>query len=69
MVRNLCKLSKATQKVLKLAACIGNQFNLEVLSIVNEESDLVTAANLWEALQSGLILPCRGDKSPITLIG
>ena len=46
MVRNLRKLSKATQKVLKLAACIGNQFNLEVLSIVNEESDLVTAANL-----------------------
>ena len=24
---------------------------------MNEESDLVTAANLWEALQFGLILP------------
>ena len=67
MVRNLRKLSKATQKVLKLAACIGNQFNLEVLSIVNEESDLVTAANLWEALQSGLILPI-GDNYKIPLV-
>ena len=34
---------------------------------MNEESDLVTAANLWEALQSGLILPI-GDNYKIPLV-
>ncbi|MEG3889390.1 AAA family ATPase [Microcoleus sp. Z1_A1] len=55
--RNIRKLPEKNQKSLKLAACIGNQFNLEVLSIVNEESNLATAAHLWEAMQAGLILP------------
>jgi len=57
VARNIRKLPEKTQKALKLAACIGNQFNLEVLSIVNEESNLATAAHLWEAMQAGLILP------------
>ncbi|MEG4487899.1 AAA family ATPase [Microcoleus sp. D2_18a_B4] len=57
VARNIRKLPEITQKSLKLAACIGNQFNLEVLSIVNEESNIATAAHLWEALQAGLILP------------
>ena len=57
IARNISKLPPDTQKVLKLAACLGNQFNLNVLAIVNERSDLVTAQQLWDALQSGLILP------------
>ncbi|KYC36901.1 serine/threonine protein kinase [Scytonema hofmannii PCC 7110] len=59
--RNIRKLSLETQKVLKLAACIGNTFNLEVLAIVNETSSLTTAAKLWSALQAGLILPLTQD--------
>jgi predicted ATPase/signal transduction histidine kinase/GAF domain-containing protein len=50
------KLPLATQDVLKLAACIGDRFNLEVLSIVSEQSQLVTTA-VWNGLQAGLILP------------
>ncbi|MCL1466971.1 AAA family ATPase [Argonema galeatum] len=57
VARNIRKLPETTQKVLKLAACVGNQFNLEILSIVNEESNVVTAGYLWSALQAGLILP------------
>ncbi|NJQ98100.1 MAG: hypothetical protein HC784_11760, partial [Hydrococcus sp. CSU_1_8] len=38
IARNLVKLPEMTQQVLKLAACLGNQFNLEMLAIVNEES-------------------------------
>jgi len=57
IARNIQKLQAATQEILKLAACIGNQFSLEVLAIVNEESPVVTAAHLWAALQAGLILP------------
>jgi predicted ATPase/signal transduction histidine kinase/tRNA A-37 threonylcarbamoyl transferase component Bud32 len=57
IARNIGKLSEATQQILKLAACLGNQFNLEILATVNEISAPTAAAQLWEALQSGLILP------------
>ena len=57
VAKNIQKLPKNTQHVLKLAACIGNQFNLDVLAIVNEQSITVTAAQLWDALQAGLVLP------------
>ena len=57
IARNLQKLPSASQKVLKLAACIGNRFNLEVVSIINEKTATQTAADLWPALQIGLILP------------
>ncbi|HEY9873053.1 MAG TPA: serine/threonine-protein kinase PknK, partial [Candidatus Obscuribacterales bacterium] len=50
IARNIQKLLPETQKVLKLAACIGNRFNLDVLAIVNEKSQSETANNLWNAL-------------------
>ncbi|MEL7039269.1 MAG: ATP-binding protein [Cyanobacteria bacterium J06592_8] len=57
MAGRLQKLPEETQKVLKLAACIGNRFNLETLAIVQQTSELETATYLWEALKEGLILP------------
>ncbi len=57
MVQQLQKLPAATQQVLKLAACMGNQFNLETLSIVLEQSPALTATTLWPVLEAGLILP------------
>jgi predicted ATPase/signal transduction histidine kinase/tRNA A-37 threonylcarbamoyl transferase component Bud32 len=51
------KLPAATQEVLKLAACVGDKFALDVLSLVREESANVTATELYSALQAGLILP------------
>ncbi|TAF41488.1 MAG: serine/threonine-protein kinase PknK, partial [Oscillatoriales cyanobacterium] len=57
MAIQLQKLPAATQNVLKLAACIGNQFDLATLAIVSKQSETETAANLWKALQEGLILP------------
>jgi predicted ATPase/signal transduction histidine kinase len=51
------KLPIYTQKVLKLAACIGNQFDLKSLALVNEKSVVETASDLWQALLDGLILP------------
>ncbi|MEG4485238.1 AAA family ATPase [Microcoleus sp. D2_18a_B4] len=56
MAAQLQKLPKETQDVLKLAACIGAQFDLETLAIVNEELPEQTASALWNALQEGLIL-------------
>ena len=57
MALQLDKLPIQTQEVLKLAACIGNQFDLNSLSIISEKSQVETAADLWKALQEGLILP------------
>ncbi|MGD1806811.1 trifunctional serine/threonine-protein kinase/ATP-binding protein/sensor histidine kinase [Dapis sp. BLCC M126] len=57
MAGRLHKLPDATQEVLKLAACIGNQFDLETLAIICEAPSEEIAANLWSALQSRLILP------------
>ena len=53
----LQKLPTQTQNTLKLAACIGNQFDLGTLAIVCEQSKEDTANSLWRALQEGLILP------------
>ncbi|HLO48478.1 MAG TPA: AAA family ATPase, partial [Kamptonema sp.] len=57
MVFQLQRLPKSTQSVLKLAACIGNQFDLQTLAIVCQLSEVEAATNLWAALQSDLILP------------
>jgi PAS domain S-box-containing protein len=57
MAAQLQKLPAKTQEVLKLAACIGAQFDLDTLAIVNEELPEQTASALWRALQEELILP------------
>ncbi|MBE9123322.1 AAA family ATPase [Tychonema sp. LEGE 07199] len=57
MALQLQKLPPQTQEVLKLAACIGNEFDLATLSIVSEKSLIEAATDLWKSLQEGLILP------------
>ncbi|MEA5574722.1 serine/threonine-protein kinase PknK, partial [Calothrix sp. UHCC 0171] len=57
MALQLQKLPPTTQNILKLAACIGNQFDLHTLAIVCEQSEMETSTALWKALQSGFILP------------
>ncbi|MGI0490343.1 AAA family ATPase [Alkalinema pantanalense CENA528] len=57
MALQLQKLPEATQEILKLAACIGAQFDLETLAIVGEQSKTAVAATLWQALHEGLIIP------------
>jgi len=57
MSMQLQKLPTATQEILKLAACISNQFDLSTLAIISEKSEIEIATDLWSALQTGLILP------------
>ena len=57
MASRLHKLPEETQEVLKLAACIGNEFDLETLAIVSEREQMEAATSLWRALQEELILP------------
>ena len=60
-ISKITKLDRKTQNILQLAACIGNQFNLEFLSIVNNKSQITTAKELQPALKSGLILPLSNN--------
>ncbi|MHC0062237.1 ATP-binding sensor histidine kinase [Nostoc sp. UIC 10890] len=57
VAQQLQKLPPNTQDILKLAACIGNQFDLKTLAIVSEKSQIEAATSLWKALQEGLIIP------------
>ena len=57
MAGRLQKFPQETQEVLKLAACIGNQFDLGTLATVCEKSKEDVADSLWRALQEGFILP------------
>lgn len=57
MALQLQKLPRETQDILKLAACIGAEFDLNTLAIVSETSPGMTATDLWQALQKGLVIP------------
>lgn len=57
MIRKITGLSESSQRMLQLAACIGNAFDLPILSIVSQRSLAQTAEELWEAIQTGLIIP------------
>ncbi|WP_426777756.1 diguanylate cyclase domain-containing protein [Lusitaniella coriacea] len=57
MAIRLQKLPQATQRVLTLAACIGNQFDLAILAIVSEQSQQEVAMTLWQALKEEFVLP------------
>ncbi|MDY6783250.1 MAG: AAA family ATPase [Cyanobacteriota bacterium] len=56
-IKNAKKIPKETRKLLKLAACVGNQFDLKTLAIVSKKSLQETAQDLRAALQSSLIVP------------
>jgi PAS domain S-box-containing protein len=57
MAEQLQRFSAATQSVLKLAACVGAQFDLQTLATVCEKSVADTATALWAAIRDGLIVP------------
>ncbi len=57
MVKKIQKLPEKTQAVLKLATCIGTQFDLKTLALVNEKTPAETATDLWDALPEEFVLP------------
>ncbi|OCQ98472.1 hypothetical protein BCD67_07880, partial [Oscillatoriales cyanobacterium USR001] len=57
MALQLQKLETETQEILKLAACIGAEFDLNTLVIVSEKSVEVVVVALWQALEEGLVIP------------
>ncbi|MCT7965452.1 AAA family ATPase [Laspinema sp. D1] len=57
LAEQLQKLPPESQSALKLAACIGNEFDLATLSLVSQQAPREVAIALWAALQEGLIFP------------
>ena len=57
MVQRMQRLPQVTREVVSWAACLGNQFDLQTLSLICERSVWDTGKALWQALQEGLILP------------
>ncbi len=57
MVERLGKLPMSTQEVLKLAACMGHQFDLKLLARVRKTRAATVASDLWPALQEGFVIP------------
>jgi histidine kinase len=57
MAEKLERLSADTQRVLRLAACIGSSFDIKTLALVAEQGARRTGADLWPAVEEGLILP------------
>ncbi|KPA17202.1 multi-sensor signal transduction multi-kinase [Candidatus Magnetomorum sp. HK-1] len=59
MSSHILEIPKATQEVLKLAACIGNKFDLKVLSVAYEHSLKDTVTDIWKAIDDGLVISSR----------
>ena len=57
MIQKLKKLPESTQQILRLVACLGNQFDLNTLSLIHEKEASETFQALLPAIQEGLILP------------
>ena len=67
MVGKLLKLPKPTQNALRLAACIGNVFDLQTLATIAETSLRSITLDLWAAIQDELIIPLS-DSYKIPLV-
>ena len=57
MAGKIQKLQPRTQQALKLASCIGNQFDSRTLALVSEKTQAAIGIDLWEGVQEGLIMP------------
>ncbi|HEY9807813.1 MAG TPA: AAA family ATPase [Halomicronema sp.] len=57
MADKIQKMPEKTQEILKISACIGNQYDLKILALICEENLEETIKNLQPALAEGLTIP------------
>lgn len=57
MAGKIGQLPKPTIEILKLAACVGNTFDLRVLATIARKKMDYTLRTLWRAVEEGLVLP------------
>ncbi|MBX2868447.1 MAG: AAA family ATPase [Acidiferrobacterales bacterium] len=57
MAKKIKKLPLETQEVMKLAACIGNSFDLDILSVIHKKNSGQVKQDLQPGMGEGLIIP------------
>lgn len=62
-------LPKETQEILKLAACLGHQFDLGTLVVISGRTASKIAEELFEAINANLIYPLEENYKTLGLIG
>jgi predicted ATPase/signal transduction histidine kinase/tRNA A-37 threonylcarbamoyl transferase component Bud32 len=67
LIGKLQKLSLDTQESLRLAACVGAQFDLVTLAIIRQASEQIVFADLKPAIQLGLIIPLSDLTAELTM--
>ncbi len=60
MVEKIRRLSPELQSVLQVAACVGNEFDLELVAYLSHRTQGAVAQQLNQAVRDGLILPTHG---------
>ena len=56
MLDKLAELPEETQSLLKYAACVGNQFTIDILMLISNKSAEDIGNGLWPALQQELLI-------------
>jgi predicted ATPase len=67
LTTELRRLPPPTQRLLTIAACIGNRFDIQTLETVSATSQQQISELLHDALQAGLILPAEHTVAAATL--
>ncbi|XXT20206.1 AAA family ATPase [Sorangium sp. So ce429] len=57
MIAKIRNLPAAAEEMLKLAACLGNRFELNLVALAGDRTPREAAALLWKAAEEGLITP------------
>jgi predicted ATPase/transcriptional regulator with GAF, ATPase, and Fis domain len=56
MAERIRRLGEPTRRVLRLAACIGNRFDIDTLAVVAETDPAAVERDLWPAVEQGLVI-------------
>jgi predicted ATPase/HPt (histidine-containing phosphotransfer) domain-containing protein len=63
LVRRIAARDDETKHLLRLAACVGDTFDLATLCVVSEMPAEHVARRLWTAIEDGLLVPIGGGYS------
>ncbi len=61
MVEKTRNLPSKTQAIIKIAACLGNRFRHDILTIINKISHVEASERLWPAIEEEMIVPLNDD--------
>lgn len=61
LISKINLFSEETRNILQISSCIGNQFDLNTISIISETDIIITLNYLWPAIIKGLIIPLNDN--------